>query len=52
MHMENFINLLKEKRNAYTDAMNENEEGTPYWIYCRGKKDIIEDILAYISENF
>jgi hypothetical protein len=50
--MENFINLLKEKRNAYVDAMNENEVGSPYWNYCRGKKDIIEDILAYVSENF
>lgn len=50
--MENFIDLLKEKHNAYVDAMAKNEEGTPYWNYCRGKKDIIEDILAYISENF
>lgn len=50
--MEKFINLLKEKRNAYANMMNENEDGTPYWNYCRGKKDIIEDILAYISENF
>ncbi len=50
--METFISLLKEKRNAYVDAINENEIGTPYWNYCRGKKDMIEDILSCIYENF
>jgi len=52
MYIENFINLLKEKHNTYVNTINENEVGTPYWNYCRGKKDMIEDILAYVSENF
>ena len=55
MRIENFIHfihLLREKRNAYVDAMNENEIGTPYWNYCRGKRDILDDILVYIFENF
>jgi len=51
MNTENFINLLKEKYDAYVKALNENEPGSSYWNYCRGKKDMIKDILAYVSEN-
>lgn len=49
--MEDLIAILKEKCNEYVNMMNEHEVGTPYWNYCRGKKDMIEDVLVYVSEN-
>jgi len=52
MNIEKLINILKDKCNEYEDVIENYEVDTPYWHYCRGKKDMIEDILAYISENF
>lgn len=49
--MEDFIVMLKEKYDEYVNMMNKHEVGTPYWNYCCGKKDMIEDILTYVSEN-
>lgn len=52
MNKEKLMSVLRDKHDKYTNVMNEYEDGTPYWNYCRGKKDMIEEIFAYISENF
>ena len=47
----NLIELLNVKRNAYIDAINENKDNISYYQYCRGRKEMIEDIITYISEK-
>ena len=49
--LDNLIELLNVKRNAYIDAINENKDNNSYCQYCRGRKEMIEDVLTYISEN-
>ena len=48
---DNLIELLNVKRNAYIDSINENKDNNSYCQYCRGRKEMIEDVLTYISEN-
>ena len=46
--LEKFRKLLEQKRNEYIDAMNKYGSDS-YHDYCRGKKDLIEDIIAYLA---
>ena len=48
--LENFRKLLLQKRNEYIAKMNEYESDS-YYDYCRGKKDLIEDIVAYLANE-
>lgn len=43
--------ILNQKRNEYIDVMNEHETGSPYWNYCKGRKEMIEDIINFTSIN-
>lgn len=48
--LEKFRKLLLQKRNEYIDKMNEYGSDS-YYDYCRGKKDLIEDIVAYLANE-
>ena len=48
--LENFRKLLLQKRNEYIGKMNEYGSDS-YYDYCRGKKDLIEDIVAYLANE-
>ena len=48
--LENFRKLLSQKRNEYIAKMNEYGSDS-YYDYCRGKKDLIEDIVAYLANE-
>lgn len=48
--LEKFRELLLQKRNEYITKMNEYGSDS-YYDYCRGKKDLIEDIVAYLANE-
>ena len=48
--LEKFRKLLLQKRNEYIAKMNEYGSDS-YYDYCRGKKDLIEDIIAYLANE-
>lgn len=48
--LEKFRKLLLQKRNEYITKMNEYSSDS-YYDYCRGKKDLIEDIVAYLANE-
>ena len=48
--LEKFRKLLLQKRNEYIAKMNEYGSDS-YYDYCRGKKDLIEDIVAYLANE-
>ena len=48
--LEKFRKLLLQKRNEYTAKMHEYGSDS-YDDYCRGKKDLIEDIVAYLDNE-
>lgn len=48
--LEKFRELLLQKRNEYINKMNEYSSDS-YYDYCRGKKDLIEDIIAYLADK-
>lgn len=48
--LEKFRKLLLQKRNEYTAKMHEYGSDS-YYDYCRGKKDLIEDIVAYLDNE-
>jgi hypothetical protein len=48
--LEKFRKLLAQKRNEYIAKMNEYGSDS-YYDYCRGKKDLIEDIVAYLANE-
>ena len=48
--LEDFRKLLTQKQNEYIDAMNKYGSDS-YYDYCRGKKDLIEDIIAYLADK-
>lgn len=49
--LESLKKILFTKRNEYADKMNEYCIGE-YYNYCRGKKDLIEDIINFIEEKY
>lgn len=49
--LEDLRALLSKKRNEYIDASNKNEIGSPYYLYCKGKIDLINDMISYLSEK-
>ena len=48
--LESLRKFLSLKRNEYIDKMNEYCMGE-YYNYCRGKKDLIEDIIGYLADK-
>lgn len=48
--LEKFRKLLLQKRNEYIAKMNEYGSDS-YYDYCRGKRDLIEDIVAYLANE-
>ena len=48
--LEKFRKLLLQKQNEYTAKMYEYGSDS-YHDYCRGKKDLIEDIIAYLDNE-
>lgn len=50
--LKDLSDILRTKRNEYTDLLNKYDPEDPYYNYCRGKKDMIEDIVAYLAGKF
>jgi len=48
--LEKFRVLLGQKRNEYNKLINEYGQGE-YYDYCRGKRDLIDDIIAYLADE-
>lgn len=47
--LEDFIKLLNVKRNEYDEAKNAHEVDSPYYHYCRGKIDMIDEIIGHFG---
>lgn len=45
--LEDLRKILSKKRNKYNDAKNEHEIDSPYYHYCCGKIDMIDEIIGY-----
>lgn len=41
--------ILNTKCNEYGDLIKKYNPEHPYYNYCRGKKDMIDDIIAYLG---
>lgn len=50
--LENLRKLISQKRNEYIEVMQQHENTSPYYHYCKGKKDMLEDILGFIANQF
>jgi len=48
--LENLRKLISKKRNEYIEVMQQHETDSPYYNYCRGKKDMLEDILGLVNQ--
>lgn len=46
---EDLRKILNEKRNEYNDAKNDHEVDSPYYHYCRGKIDMIDEVISYLG---
>ena len=49
--LESLRKLINQKRNEYISTMQQYGNDSPYYHYCRGKKDMLEDITAYIASQ-
>jgi len=47
--LEDLIKILSEKRNEYNDAKNIHEVDSHYYHYCRGKIDMIDEVIGYLG---
>ena len=47
--LEDLRKILNEKRNEYNDAKNIHEVDSHYYHYCRGKIDMIDEVIGYLG---
>lgn len=47
--LEDLRKILNEKRNEYNDVKNDHEANSPYYHYCCGKIDMIDEIIGYLG---
>ena len=49
--LSNLREILNKKRNEYIDMINKTDSSSPYYQYCKGKKDMIEDVMMFLANE-